>query len=91
MTGQLVLRRYWIKFADDSHVSPMGYGVTAWTSDDALAILKAKVFANDHLPHSPAITADINISTLDARHIRPNMSSPNWRGIWYPLGFADNS
>ena len=71
-------------------MSPMGYGVTAWTEDDALAILKAKVFANGPLPDNPTFTPDIDISTLDAGHIRPNMGSPNWRGIWYPLGFADN-
>ena len=43
------LRRFWFKF--DSHPrSPLGYGVTAWTEDDAVAILSQEVFGGARLP-----------------------------------------
>jgi hypothetical protein len=68
----------------------MGYGVTAWSEDDALAILKSKVFNGQSVP-AAVITADVDVSTLDTNHIRPNMGAPNWRGIWHPQGLAENS
>jgi hypothetical protein len=88
MTSKAVLRRFWLKFDDDVY-SPMGYGVTAWTEDDAISILKSLVFRDQPVPKAK-ITADVDFSALDPGHIGPNMGSPNWRGIWYPLGFGDN-
>jgi len=83
------LRRFWFKF--DAHPdSPLGYGVTAWTEDDANAILQSRVFSGGDVPVA-AVTPDIDVSTLDAGHIRPNMESPTWRGIWFPRGYSDSS
>ena len=80
------LRRFWFKF-EGHRDSPLGYGVTAWTEEDAAAILIAKVFEDGSLP-SASITRDVKIPTLDAGHIIPNMADPTLRGIWYPRGFA---
>jgi hypothetical protein len=80
----LKLRRFWFKIAGERD---FGYGVTAWTEEDAANILRAEVFNGEPLPDH-TISVDIDVSTLDAGHVLPNMESPNWRGIWYPLGFA---
>jgi hypothetical protein len=83
----LPLRRFWIRFDSDAR-SPLGYSVTAWTEEDALNLVHAAAFDSDEKLPDSTIQADIDISLLDARHIRPNMESPNWRGIWYPRGYA---
>lgn len=88
MTSKVALRRLWFKFDDDVY-SPMGYGVTAWSEDDAVSILRDRVFRDRPIPKA-AIKTDVDVSALDPGHIRPNMGSPNRRGIWYPLGFGDN-
>jgi hypothetical protein len=81
------LRRYWFRFSPAQHRSNLGYGVTAFSHEDALSILKSLVFAGDELPAVADVIVDIDISTLD-QHVRPNMEPPNWRGVWYPKGYA---
>jgi hypothetical protein len=55
---------------------------------DALDLVRAAAFDSDAALPNFTIQADIDISLLDARHVRPNMESPNWRGIGYPRGYA---
>ena len=87
MADRHALRRFWFKFEGDKS-SPLGYGVTAWTEEDALSILQTQIFDDQPLlPHT--VVRDVDVSSLDAGHIRPNMESPTWRGIWYPRGFAE--
>jgi hypothetical protein len=87
------LRRYWFRFDNAApnqaaSLSPLGYGVTAWTQEDALALLGAALFGGG----SPAVIAeiitDVDVSALDSGHILPNIEPPHWRGIWFPRGFA---
>jgi hypothetical protein len=79
------LRRYWLKF-DCDFGSPLGYGVTAWNEEDAIGLVQAAVFSGRNLPNF-TVQVNVDVSTLDAGHIRPNMESPTWRGIWFPRGF----
>jgi hypothetical protein len=80
------LHRFWFRFKGRG-VSRLGYGVTAWTQEDAVAILQAEVFHGSPLPPH-AFEPDVDISKLDPGHILPNMGSPSVRGIWFPQGFA---
>ena len=87
------LRRYWIKFqtAPTDRLLPgmrFGYGVTAYDYDDALQILRWQAFDNAPLPLVASVIEDVDVSTLDAGHILPNMHPPNRRGIWFPMGYA---
>jgi hypothetical protein len=87
----LHLTRFWIEF--ESRDTVFGYGmsagcgVTAWNYDDALNILKEKVFHDKSLPDIKKVTENIEVSTLDAGHILPNILPPSVRGIWYPMGY----
>ncbi len=67
--------------------SLLGWGITAYSYEDAIAILRENVFHKGELPKVEKFIEDIDVSSLDERHIIPNMESPNWRGIWYPKGF----
>jgi hypothetical protein len=81
------LSRFWLKFDGGDMRHGLGYGVTAWTEDDALQIVQSDVLGGAPLP-TVTLRADVDISMLDAGHILPNMESPNRRGIWYPRGYA---
>ncbi len=88
------LRRYWFEFDPQDRTVPVavrfGCGVTAWTKDDAVGLLRSCVFSEQGVPAS-VIREDVDVSTLDANHVLPNMAPPSVRGIWFPLGYQENS
>ena len=65
----------------------MGCGVTAHDEHDAIELVKARIFKTKPLPKISKMITDVDLSSLDAQHILPNMSPPNIRGIWFPLGY----
>jgi hypothetical protein len=87
-----MLRRYWFRF-DPKGVGEfppgvaMGCGVSAYNYDDALRILRKKVFHCDLLPPILRCIQDVDISKLDEGHVRPNMGVVTERGVWFPLGY----
>ena len=85
------LKRYWIEFKENQNLSgyllQRCYGVTAFDYSDAIDILKDLVFKNTELPIVSNYTENIDIRNLDQGHVIPNMAPPNYRGIWFPLGF----
>lgn len=86
----LRLHRYWFRFEGEPLSLPpgivLGCGVTAFTREDALHLLATHVFRGP-IPPILSVTEDIDVSTLDAGHVLPNMHEPASRGVWYPLGY----
>jgi hypothetical protein len=86
------LHRYWIEFdltcgeARNRGIWHGNCGVTAWTFDDALRIVSDRLYAGGSLPEITRVIEDIDISTLEPNHVRPNIGVPVWRGIWWPPG-----
>ena len=80
----MVLHRFWIEF--DSDHAPLGMtlgcGVTAYDRHDALRLVTDALGSEPPQPSS--ITEDIDVSTLDEKHVLPNMLAPNERGVWFP-------
>jgi hypothetical protein len=64
----------------------MGCGVTGWTRDDALAISRERI--PEDLDATVGCIEDVDVSTLDPRHILPNTGDVTVRGIWFPFGFV---
>ena len=60
------------------------YGVSGYSLQDALALLKAVGIAID--PADPAVTVREHpqLTDFEARHIGPNMGPMQFRGVWYP-------
>jgi hypothetical protein len=86
------LHRYWFEFDHSLSDSPppgtlLGCGVTARDRDDAIALIKASVFHNRPFPPIKREVQDIDISSLDAGHVRPSMGNIFARGVWFPLGY----
>jgi hypothetical protein len=81
--------RYWVQFKLPLPSQyPMGLargcGVTAYDKDDAMELIRKSLFTGDDIPEVSRITENVDISTLDANHVLPNMASPLVRGIWFP-------
>lgn len=89
-----LLRRYWLEFDLSQGPEPAapgwlgwGCGVTAFTVDDALRLVRKHVFQGAPMVPVSRIIEDVDTTTLDAGHIRPNMDEPISRGIWFPMGY----
>jgi len=84
--------RYWFTFDFENYNNPpsgvlYGCGITAISKDDAMSILREKVFLNKIIPYISKVIENIDVSTLDANHVLPNMTHPLKRGVWFPLGY----
>jgi hypothetical protein len=98
------MRRFWIEFEagmlpfEDqgahnetgvlARSGRRGIGVTGEDERDCLEIVQAKVFDGLALPPVSRVVPDVDISTL-GEQVLSNMEPPIWRGIWFPLGYAD--
>ena len=89
------LIRYWFEFKKTENTflsgAGIGCGVTAYNYSDALQILTTKLFKDVMMPEITNCIENIDIKTLDQGHVIPNMWTPSERGIWFPLGFHDNT
>jgi hypothetical protein len=83
------LRRYWFKFGPLKTPSALniGCGITAYDYDDAINVLREQVFASQPLPSIASFVEDVDVSTLDQKHVLPNLGQVVKRGVWFPLGF----
>ena len=87
-----MLIRYWFEFQYSHHSEVpiglgLGCGVTAYNYDDAIFLLGKEVFENKPIAPIKKVIENVDVSTLDAGHVLPNMLPPNLRGIWYPFGY----
>jgi hypothetical protein len=85
------MKRYWIEF-ENIDLPPgikIGCGVTAYNYDDAMSLIALRVFKNKTLPKIMKAIENVDVSDLDKNHVLPNMSPPNLRGVWFPLGYQE--
>ena len=87
-----MLIRYWFRFASIPGMRlpigvAQGCGVSAFNYEDALSLLKVKVFDGNDLPPTEEVIENIDVSTLDNKQIIPNIGNVRMRGIWFPLGY----
>lgn len=86
--------RYWFEFNESEDVYllglQLGCGVTAFNKEDAMKIIGELIFKHKKIPTIKKCIENVDIRELDQGHIMPNMWAPNYRGIWYPIGFHKN-
>ncbi len=88
-----MLIRYWFEF-QYNHYSELpigldlGCGVTAYNYDDAIFLLRKEVFKDGDIAIIKKVIENVDVSTLDAGHVLPNMLPTSLRGIWYPFGYS---
>lgn len=82
------LHRFWFRFdrppGAPSGWTALGCGVTGVDRGDAEALLAASPLAKDGLPPVREVIEDVDVQTLDAGHVLPNMGDPSMRGVWFP-------
>jgi hypothetical protein len=66
-----------------THPINLGCGVTAFDIDDAMLLIR-RAFPDLSLQTPLDVTENIDVSTLDAGHVVPNMGNIFVRGIWWP-------
>jgi hypothetical protein len=86
-----LLHRYWLTFAQsdiDAARLPqyfrLGCGVTAFTPEDALSLIQQYILRGAEVPALVSVVEDVDVRTLDAGHVIPDMEEPVSRGIWFP-------
>jgi hypothetical protein len=91
--GEPRLHRFWLQFSiapgDVDRYSSwaglgLGCGITAFTFEDALAVVRQAILGGDPLPDVVQLIEDIDVRTLDQGRVVPNMGPPNERGVWFP-------
>ena len=84
------LTSYWLTFPENPSF-PIGFGVTAHSLDDALALLDANGYDFHRRATRVAILEGAVPSAIDYRHVAVNPGPHVVRGIWYPalnVGFG---
>lgn len=86
------MKRYWFEFdlpKEESlsrhyYLPVHGCGITAYDLNDALKIMRLFILQSDDFPKFSRIVENIDLSTLEEKHVLPNAGVPVWRGVWYP-------
>lgn len=83
-----MLKRFWFKFAllSPADALNLGCGVTADDEEDARKIVRDCVFGRYSPRRIDAVIENVDVATLDAGHVKPNMGDPTVYGVWFPLG-----
>ena len=70
-----ILHRFWFTFVDAPNYSPLtkGCGITAFDYDDAISILRHRVYPKVGTLLVGSVKEDIDIQVLDRNHVIPNM------------------
>ena len=85
-----LLTSYWISFPVNEHF-PLGFGVTAYSPEDALALLEAAGYDFHKRAQKIDMRPGAVPSEIDAKHVAPNSGPHVVRGVWYPcynIGFG---
>ena len=74
---------YWITFPDlgDLH---RGFGVTAYSLDDAFNLLKDSGSDYHQQGYRSEVTENVSVEHID-HHVKHNMGPKIIRGVWYPF------
>ena len=78
-----LLDTYWFTFPDDP-TFPCGLGVTAFSLEDALALLDDGGYDFHRRAIRYEVRQGISLQDIDYSHIAPNSGPLMLRGVWYP-------
>ena len=85
------LRRFWFRF--ERLLTPtavnLGCGVTAYSREDAITLLRERVFGANGPPPLIEAIENVTIAALDVNHVLPNLGNLECRGVWFPQGYGE--
>ena len=87
--GMKTVRKFWFRFEKLQRPTALnlGCGVSAFDYEDALNLLKERIFGPNGPPPIVQCIEDVQISDLEKSHVLPNIGSMDIRGIWFPQGY----
>ena len=74
---------FWIRIPNWSH-APIGYGVTAYSLEDALALITGRGYRLPDVSDDLQVKEDIRYEELTA-YVQQHMGPIVVRGMWYPF------
>ena len=77
---QTMLRRFWYPLPRS-----FGIGVTAASEAEARTLAESTMEELGIPGTLGAVVADVDVSSLDAGHVLPNVGPSAVRGVWYPM------
>jgi hypothetical protein len=85
-----VLRPFWFRFEPMPAPTAinLGCGVTAFSREDALALLQQRVFGANGIPPLVEVIEDVTRAAIDP-HVVPNIGTLEERGVWFPQGYDE--
>jgi hypothetical protein len=81
--AEALLTSFWIK--TPYLTGPLGFGVTAYSLDDAVSIIRGWGFKLPDDLKLLTIREGITVADLDQPHVVSNMGPIVIRGLWYPF------
>jgi hypothetical protein len=83
------LHKFWFRFETlpKSTAINLGCGVTAYSRDDALILLRKYVFGPNGPPPIIEFIEDVDLDQIEQKHARPSIGDTSRRGIWFPQGY----
>ncbi len=78
-----MVQAFWIEIPGVSHC-PLGYGVTAWTLEDAFSIILGRGYSLPSDPMKMRIRENIRFEEL-SEYVKDHMGPIVVRGMWYPF------
>lgn len=78
-----LLKAFWIATANRR--GPLGFGVTAWSLDDAFQIIKGMGYELPEDVNHVKVIEGVRVADLDQNHVVANMGPIVVRGLWYPF------
>jgi hypothetical protein len=80
------LTRYWFTFAELDFPNPLniGCGVTAYNLNDARNLISEYALRRNLSVEEAGYIEDVDISSLDQKHVVQNIDSLLRRGVWFP-------
>ena len=77
-----ILTKYWLSFNEKTSY-PLGVGVTAYSLEDAEALVAKRLFSNGYVPAFNQKMIN-SLDDLEQNHVLPNIGHITFRGIWFP-------
>jgi hypothetical protein len=83
-----MLKRYWLILSPDDKFGPRNLGVTAFSSGQAISLLKEALtnmgatYSKDVIDKAE-IVENIDVRTLDQNHVLPNIGVVSRQGVWF--------
>ena len=83
------MKMFWFKFEKLPRptIINLGVGVSAYNYDDAIVLLRERMFGPNGPPVIEECLENVKMEDLEKNHVLPNIGNHLIRGVWFPQGY----